>query len=105
MRPNGTSRRRGCPDLAVRREGAVLVFAQERHPFHTDELPQGAKIDLVGYVDEGVRADARISFAAGSHRYSVRVDRAAWEQAAELAYAAFGVRRRSPCSVRERGWT
>jgi prolyl-tRNA editing enzyme YbaK/EbsC (Cys-tRNA(Pro) deacylase) len=67
--------------------------------------PIPALVHVPVYVDEGVRADARISFAAGSHRYSVRVDRAAWEQAAELAYAAFGVRRRSLRSVRERGWT
>jgi Ala-tRNA(Pro) deacylase len=46
--------------------------------------------DLCGapvYADEAVRSDARISFNAGSHRVAVRVDRAAWEQAAQIVYA------------------
>jgi hypothetical protein len=34
-----------------------------------------------------VRDDPDISFDAGSHRYSVRVDRAAWERAAGVTYA------------------
>jgi hypothetical protein len=39
------------------------------------------------YVDHAVKDDAAISFNAGSHRYSVGVDRAAWERAAEARYA------------------
>ena len=37
-------------------------------------------------VDEGIRSDDRISFAAGSHTVAVRVDRAAWERAADITY-------------------
>lgn len=38
------------------------------------------------FADEAVRADPKISFNAGSHRVAVRVDRAAWEEAAEITY-------------------
>lgn len=37
-------------------------------------------------ADEAVRADPQVSFNAGSHRVAVRVDRAAWEEAAEITY-------------------
>lgn len=39
------------------------------------------------YADHAVREDAAISFNAGSHRFSVRVDRASWEKAADVHYA------------------
>jgi prolyl-tRNA editing enzyme YbaK/EbsC (Cys-tRNA(Pro) deacylase) len=54
--------------------------------------------DLVGvpvYVDEAVRDDPKISFAAGTHRRAVRVDRVAWEEAAGVGYGRFAARRPS----------
>jgi prolyl-tRNA editing enzyme YbaK/EbsC (Cys-tRNA(Pro) deacylase) len=62
-------------------------------------------IDAPVYADEAVRDDPKISFPAGSHRHSVRVDRAAWERAAQVGYARFASRRRSIRSLSERGWT
>lgn len=47
----------------------------------------GTLFGLPTYADHAVRDDARISFNAGSHRYAVRVDRAAWEAAANVVYA------------------
>jgi Ala-tRNA(Pro) deacylase len=47
----------------------------------------GALYGLPVYADHAVREDAAISFNAGSHRFSVRVDRSAWERAAEVRYA------------------
>lgn len=38
-------------------------------------------------ADYAVREDRDISFNAGSHRFSVRVDRFAWEQATAVRYA------------------
>jgi Ala-tRNA(Pro) deacylase len=38
-------------------------------------------------ADFAVREDRDISFNAGSHRFSVRVDRKAWETATEVRYA------------------
>jgi prolyl-tRNA editing enzyme YbaK/EbsC (Cys-tRNA(Pro) deacylase) len=46
------------------------------------------------FADEGVRSDPQISFNAASHRVAVRVDRAGWEEAAEIAYGDL-VRRRT----------
>jgi len=47
----------------------------------------GALWDLPMVADHAVRDDPVISFNAGSHHYSVRVDRAAWERASGVAYA------------------
>jgi Ala-tRNA(Pro) deacylase len=47
----------------------------------------GALFGLPMYADFAVRDDAEISFNAGTHRYSVRVDRAAWERGAAVQYA------------------
>jgi Ala-tRNA(Pro) deacylase len=47
----------------------------------------GVLFGLPMYADYAVKDDAEISFNAGSHRYSVRVDRAAWERAAAVQYA------------------
>ena len=47
----------------------------------------GALFDLPTYADYAVESDPEISFNAGTHRLSVRVDRAAWERASGVIYA------------------
>ncbi len=47
----------------------------------------GALFDLAMVADHAVREDDAVSFNAGTHRCSVRVDRAAWEQATGVRYA------------------
>lgn len=47
----------------------------------------GAMFGLEVLADHAVREDADISFNAGSHRHTVRVDRAAWERSAGVRYA------------------
>jgi Ala-tRNA(Pro) deacylase len=47
----------------------------------------GALFGLPTYADDAIREDAEISFNAGNHRVAVRVDRAAWEKAANVQYA------------------
>jgi Ala-tRNA(Pro) deacylase len=47
----------------------------------------GALFGLPMYADYAVRDDAEISFNAGTHRSSVRVDRAGWERATAVQYA------------------
>ena len=45
--------------------------------------------DLFGvhvYADHAVREDPDISFHAGSHRYTIHLDRAAWERSARVVY-------------------
>lgn len=51
----------------------------------------GVLFGLPMHADYAVKDDAEISFNAGTHRYSVRVDRAAWEHAAEVHYADLAV--------------
>jgi Ala-tRNA(Pro) deacylase len=47
----------------------------------------GTLFGLPMHVDHAIADDAEISFNAGTHRHSVRVDRAAWERAAQAHYA------------------
>ena len=49
----------------------------------------GSLFGLATYADYGVRDDREISFNAGSHRFSARVERAAWERACGVIYADF----------------
>ncbi len=47
----------------------------------------GSLFGLKTYADYAVRDDFEISFNAGSHRLSVRVERAPWERACNIIYA------------------
>jgi Ala-tRNA(Pro) deacylase len=47
----------------------------------------GALFGLTTYADYAVRDDSEISFNAGSHRFSARVERARWERACNVIYA------------------
>jgi Ala-tRNA(Pro) deacylase len=47
----------------------------------------GALFGLTTYADYAVRDDPEISFNAGSHRLSARVERARWERACKVIYA------------------
>jgi Ala-tRNA(Pro) deacylase len=47
----------------------------------------GKLYGLSTYADHAVRDDRDISFNAGSHRHSVRVDREGWERATRVRYA------------------
>lgn len=47
----------------------------------------GALFGLATYADHAVREDPEISFNAGSHRLSARVDRGRWERACNVIYA------------------
>lgn len=46
----------------------------------------GRLFDVPTFADHGIAQDAEISFNGGSHRISVRVDRAGWERAAGVTY-------------------
>ncbi|HLA16895.1 MAG TPA: YbaK/EbsC family protein [Candidatus Limnocylindrales bacterium] len=54
--------------------------------------------DLFGvhvYADHAIREDPEITFHAGSHRFTVHVDRPAWERAARVVYGDLAVERDS----------
>jgi Ala-tRNA(Pro) deacylase len=46
----------------------------------------GPLFGLATYADYAVRDDPAISFNAGSHRFSARVDRAGWDRACAVTY-------------------
>jgi Ala-tRNA(Pro) deacylase len=72
-------------DVRLLTEAELVAIAPE---CEAGALPAvGALYDLPVFADHAVREDAAISFNAGSHRFSVRVDRSAWERAAEVHYA------------------
>lgn len=47
----------------------------------------GALFGLTTYADYAVRDEPEISFNAGSHHFSARVERARWERACNVIYA------------------
>ena len=47
----------------------------------------GSLFGVTTYADYAVRDDPEVSFNAGSHRFSARVDRAGWERAEGVIYA------------------
>jgi Ala-tRNA(Pro) deacylase len=47
----------------------------------------GSLFGLSTYADHAVREDPEVSFSAGSHRFSVRVDREGWARASDVVYA------------------
>lgn len=51
----------------------------------------GSLFGLTTYADYAVRDDPEVSFNAGSHRFSARVDRARWERACGVVYADLAV--------------
>jgi Ala-tRNA(Pro) deacylase len=51
----------------------------------------GLLFELPMYADHAIADDMEISFNAGTHRHSVRVDRRDWEHAAHVRYADIAV--------------
>lgn len=75
----------GATDVRVLTEAEFTALAPDCEPGTVPPVP-----DLVGvqvYADYAVRETGEIAFHAGSHRFSVHVDRSAWERAAEVTYA------------------
>jgi prolyl-tRNA editing enzyme YbaK/EbsC (Cys-tRNA(Pro) deacylase) len=53
----------------------------------------GAVFDLPMHVDEAIRDVSVLTFHAGSNRYTVHVDRQAWERVLGITYVALAERR------------
>jgi Ala-tRNA(Pro) deacylase len=53
--------------------------------------PVGAVFGLPMHADDGLRQDDEISFNAGTHQVSVRVDRETWEREAWIHYADLAI--------------
>jgi Ala-tRNA(Pro) deacylase len=84
----------GAGDVRLLSEGELATLAPD---CALGALPAvGELFGLATIADHAVRDDPAISFDAGSHRYSVRVDRSAWERAAEVTYADLADERDAP---------
>jgi prolyl-tRNA editing enzyme YbaK/EbsC (Cys-tRNA(Pro) deacylase) len=62
--------------------------------------PVGELVGLEVLADTAVRDDPEIAFHAGSHHFTVHVDRAAWERAADVRYADLAEARGEPVWAR-----
>jgi Ala-tRNA(Pro) deacylase len=60
----------------------------------------GSLFGLTTHADYAVRDDPEISFSAGSHRFSARVDRARWERACTVLYSDLAEVRDGPAWAR-----
>jgi Ala-tRNA(Pro) deacylase len=90
----------GAPDHLDLRKAAAVLGVEHARLMTEEELDAVAReadigaVPAVGdlfalptFADYAVRDDPAISFNAGSHRFSVRVDRKSWERATGVVYA------------------
>jgi Ala-tRNA(Pro) deacylase len=77
----------GAGDIRLLTEPELSALAPE---CELGAIPAvGSLFGLTTYADYAVREDPEISFNAGSHRFSARVDRAGWERAEGVIYGDF----------------
>jgi len=88
----------GTRDVRLLTEPELTALAPECDPGTIPPVPTLFAVPV--YADFAVRDDPVISFAAGSHRYTVHVDRVAFERAAGLAYADLAQDRGVPAWAR-----
>lgn len=79
----------GATDVRVMNEAEFTALAPDCEPGTIPPVPE--LFGLPVYTDLALRDVPEIAFQAGSHRFSVHVDRAAFERAAGLAWADLAV--------------
>jgi len=75
----------GAADVRLLTEPEFAALAPECDAGTTPPIPE--LFGLPVYADFALRDVPVLSFHAGSHRYTVHVDRAAWERTSGIAYA------------------
>jgi Ala-tRNA(Pro) deacylase len=75
----------GARDVRVLTEAEFAALAPDCEPGTLPPVPELWHLPV--YIDLALRDTPELAFAAGSHRYSVHVDRRAWERTAGIAYA------------------
>ena len=74
----------GADDVRLLTEAELATLAPD---CQAGAIPAvGALFGLATYADYAVRDEPDISFNAGSHSFSVRVERASWERACRVVY-------------------
>jgi Ala-tRNA(Pro) deacylase len=79
----------GAKDVRLLDERKLALLAPDCEPGAIPAV--GGLFGLLMYADHAIAADPEISFDAGTHRSSVRVDRRAWERATGVIYADLAV--------------
>lgn len=88
----------GTTDVRLMSEAELAAFAPA---FPVGTIPPvGELVGAPVYADFSLREDPEITFHAGSHRVTATVERAAWERAAGVAYAALAVTAGEPAWAR-----
>ena len=80
-----TRRVLGAADVRIMTEREFVALAPECEAGTIPPVPELWNVPV--YVDIALRDVPEIAFAAGSHRFSVHVDRRAWERTFGIAYA------------------
>jgi len=75
----------GSADVRILTEAEFTALAPDCEPGTVPPVPE--LFGLPVYMDLALREVPEIAFAAGSHRFSVHVDRQSWERAAGVAWA------------------
>ncbi len=75
----------GVDDVRVMTESEFAALAPDCEAGTIPPIPELFGVPVC--ADFAIRDSAEIAFHAGSHRYSVHVDREAWERAAGITYA------------------
>jgi Ala-tRNA(Pro) deacylase len=75
----------GSTDVRVLPEGEFASLAPDCEPDTIPPIPE--MFGLPVYADFALREVPEVAFHAGSHRFTVHVDRLAWEKAAGVAWA------------------
>ena len=75
----------GAGDVRLLTEAEMTALAPDCDPGTVPPVPE--LFGLPVYADFALRDAPVLSFHAGSHRYTVHVDRIAWERASGVAYA------------------
>lgn len=75
----------GVDDVRVMTEAEFAALAPDCEAGTVPPIPE--LFGVPAYADFAIRESSEIAFHAGSHRYSVHVDREAWERASGITYA------------------
>jgi Ala-tRNA(Pro) deacylase len=75
----------GSADVRLLTEPELVALAPDCQPGTIPPVPE--LVGLPVYADFGLRGAPMLSFHAGSHCFTVHVDRVAWERTSGIAYA------------------
>jgi Ala-tRNA(Pro) deacylase len=88
----------GAGDVRILTEAEFVAIAPDCEPGTVPPVPELFGVPV--YADFALRESPEIAFHAGSHRFSVHVDRLAWERTAGIAFADLALDNGQPAWAR-----